>query len=327
MLAAALVGVSAAVVTAALPYIHIPALDLGIPIQPFGVLVATGVLLGAELARRYALRRGVDDDDMRTLTGWSVACGFIGAHVFDAVFYNTDKLLKEPILILKLWDGISSYGGFIGGITGLLIYLWRHKKWPALFADIAMVGMLPGFTIGRIGCSIVHDHIGSPTHFVLGVDYPVEFARQHGFSEAMRLHNLGFYELLYLIPINVLVLWLAFGRKRNPAGLLAALTAALYAPVRFFLEFLRLDDTDPRRFGLTFAQWMSIAALLAAIYAVIRIIRRGVPAPLAEELDGKKGGGRPPKLPDAVAGAAPAAGAAPRKGAGSQSRRKRGKTE
>ena len=64
------------------------------------------------------------------------------------------------------------------------------------------------------------------------------------------------------MPVNALVLWLAFrpGEKRLATrGLIAVLTGMLYAPVRFFLDFLRPEETDPRYLGLTFAQWASIA--------------------------------------------------------------------
>jgi len=81
------------------------------------------------------------------------------------------------------------------------------------------------------------------------------------------------------VPVNLLVLWLAFRpSKRMPAGFIAVLTAVLYAPVRFFLDFLRPEDTDPRIWGLTFAQWSSIAALALAIYAARRILKTGTPA-------------------------------------------------
>lgn len=40
--------------------------------------------------------------------------------------------------------------------------------------------------------------------------------------------------------------------------------------MRFFLEFLRLDTSDPRYGGLTFAQWCSLAAIYLATAATRR---------------------------------------------------------
>ncbi|MCA9676200.1 MAG: prolipoprotein diacylglyceryl transferase [Kofleriaceae bacterium] len=296
-----------------LPFFEMGHIDLfGLKLQYFGMLVATGVLVGAHLMRKLSERFGVDDDDLRGITAWIVVAGFIGAHVFDVLAYQSDKLSKEPLLLFKLWQGISSYGGFIGGVTGWGIYIWWKRLTPGLWGDLTMVGFMPGFTIGRIGCTVVSDHMGRQTDFFLGMDYPyaelVErghcriSAVAHGVplcpeypnvhvGDVVRIHNLGLYELLYLIPVCALLIYIGFRKKPHPAGLIAALSGLLYAPVRFFLEYLRLNETDPRYVGLTFAQWASIAAFSIAAYYTVHLLRHGTPSPRADELaDGAIGG-------------------------------------
>ena len=307
---AALVAVSQS--SEGLPYVSLPTLDLGIPIQPFGVIVAIGVLIGAEVMRRYALRHGVEEDDLRGLTGWVVVTGFLGAHVFDIVAYERDRWLgapgikADPLLILKVWDGISSYGGFIGGGLGFMFYLWWKRLTPGMWADATGVGLLLGFSIGRIGCTLVHDHIGRATTSSLGVDYPVnvlerhqligEIGRQHAVLDAagnsvIRAHNMAMYELAYLIPVNALVLYLAFQKKRRlAAGFIGVLIGLSYAPVRFVLEYWRLNESDERYAGMTFAQYSSIVFFLIAGYAAWRLYQNGNPAPTTAELGGRAGG-------------------------------------
>jgi len=287
-----------------LPFFELGSIDLGIKLQWFGILVATGVLIGASIMRKYTERFGCDDEDLRGITAWVVVSGFLGAHILDVLAYQQDELAKDPLILLKIWKGISSYGGFVGGAIGWTLFVWWRRLDAALWSDIAIVGLLPAFTIGRIGCSVVHDHMGRATEFFLGVDYPKHELAERGLLEAypqarglaadavIRIHNLGFYELLYLLPINAIILYLAFGRKPTKAGMLAALTGLLYAPVRFILEFNRLNETDPRYFGFTFAQWMSIVAFVAAAWVLARTLRTGTPRPLAEELGPKQIGGR-----------------------------------
>jgi phosphatidylglycerol:prolipoprotein diacylglycerol transferase len=306
-------AVAAIATSGGLPYIHLETIKIPIPgighlpLEPFGIIVACGVMIGAEISTRYARRRGVDEDDVRSLIGWVIISGFIGAHLFDTFFYELDELKRDPLRLVKIWAGISSYGGLIGGAIGWLIFLKRHPgRWSALFADICVVGFVPGFTIGRIGCSVVSDHVGSATDFVLGVDYPASFAVKHGFTEATRMHNLGFYEFLYLVPVSILVLWLGFRRPRLPVAFLAVLVGALYAPVRFYLDFLRYEDSDPRYFHLTPAQWVSIAVFVAAAIAAVVVLRKGRVAPLAAELGGRRGGYRDPDKAPLVAGPAAA---------------------
>jgi phosphatidylglycerol:prolipoprotein diacylglycerol transferase len=310
---------------AAIPFFeagHITIPGVGVDLQYFGILVATGVLLGAALMRRFAEKFGCDEDDIRGMTGWVVVTGFIGAHVFDVLAYQQSELARDPLLIVKLWKGISSYGGFIGGCAGWAFYQWWKRFQTGVWADITVMGLLPAFTIGRIGCTVVSDHIGAPTSSFLGMDYPLhevkgrlcpqigdvcpswldEAYKVHaGAAEhaVIRLHNLGLEEFLYLVPVNLLIIYLgfAFKKRRLPAGTLAALTGALYAPVRFFFEFLRPNQTDPRYVGMTFAQWASLGFFFAAVAGFVWILKNGKPATLAEELDPKLMGGRRDKVP------------------------------
>ncbi|MEO8845605.1 MAG: prolipoprotein diacylglyceryl transferase family protein [Kofleriaceae bacterium] len=262
-----------------LPYLEPPALPSVIPVHVFGVIVAIGVTIGAAVMRRYARRTGESEIDTRVVCAWVAVTGIIGAHVLDVVFYQPGEALRHPLVLLEVWTSISSYGGFVGGALGFAFVTWRRKLRVARWADITIVGLLVAFSIGRVGCTVVHDHIGAETSSAIGFDYPREVLAAHGalpeltsHASIIRAHNLGFEELLYLIPVNVLVLWLAF-RRRLPAGALAALTAALYAPVRFGLEHWRLASSDPPYGGLTFAQWCSVGVFVLAIVIGARIIR------------------------------------------------------
>jgi phosphatidylglycerol---prolipoprotein diacylglyceryl transferase len=284
---------------AALPYFHLGYIDLGLHIQAFGIIVATGVLIGAALLRRYAEWHGVSDEHIRGITGWVTVAGFIGAHVFDVLAYQWHELMNDPLLFLKVWDGISSYGGFIGGAVGFAIYVWWKRLPPRLFADITVVGLLPAFSIGRIGCTVVSDHIGaavdpSKWYSFLAMDYPraenLAHLAEHypGTSEFIRAWNLGLIEFLYLVPVNIIILWLAFRSSKRPnAGLIPVLTGVLYAPVRFGLDFLRPEETDPRYLGLTFAQWASIVAFGVAVYVAFRVLKHGEPAEVVAPTSGE----------------------------------------
>jgi phosphatidylglycerol---prolipoprotein diacylglyceryl transferase len=291
--------------TTGLPYFHLGALDIGIPIQGFGMIVAVGVLIGATPLRRYAEWHGVSDEHIRGLLTWVMVSGFLGAHEFDMIAYNWDGISQakdlDPAswwflprgawpsnwwLPFRIWDGISSYGGFIGGAMGFALYVWWKRLPARLFADITIVGLLPAFSIGRIGCTVVSDHIGARVdgdhwYSFLAMDYPSEIITHHAGApgEIIKAWNLGLIEFLYLVPVNLLILWLAFRpSKRMPAGFVTVLTGVLYAPVRFFLDYLRPEDTDPRHLGLTFAQWSSILAFGAALYAASRILKTGAAA-------------------------------------------------
>jgi phosphatidylglycerol---prolipoprotein diacylglyceryl transferase len=87
-------------------------------------------------------------------------------------------------------------------------------------------------------------------------------------------YDLGLLEMLYTIIIAIVCasLW---GKKRAP-GLYIGLTCVMYAPVRFALDFLRLDvgpTGDKRYLSLTFAQWACIAMLGFGIYMLFKARR------------------------------------------------------
>jgi len=297
---------------ATLPYFRLGQLDVGLPIQAFGVIVAIGVLIGASLLRRYAEWHGFSDDHIRGLTGWVTVTGFIGAHVFDVLFYQWDDFVENPALIFMIWKGIASYGGFLGGAMGWWFYVWWKRLPMREMADITVIGLLVAFSIGRIGCTVVSDHVGAAVanpdawYAGLAMDYPRalnvgNLAKHypHMTGEVIKAWNLGLIEFMYLVPVNTFILWLSF-RKAKPngtdaktgrakfihktnAGMATVLTGVLYAPIRFFLEFLRPTDTDPRYIGMTFAQWCSIAAFTGAAILAYRIVKNGKPSePVAE---------------------------------------------
>ena len=47
--------------------------------------------------------------------------GYIGAHLVDRFVYFPGETLANPISILKFWEGLSSFGGFVGSITAAWI--------------------------------------------------------------------------------------------------------------------------------------------------------------------------------------------------------------
>jgi phosphatidylglycerol:prolipoprotein diacylglycerol transferase len=240
-----------------LPF-SLPVLGDTLSIQPFGVLVAAGVLLGAWVAGRFAQRNDLDPVIAGDLVTYAVVTGFILGYFLNGLFYERDTLVQilgDPSLFFSTWLGLSSYGGFFGGILGCFIWRYR-KKIPLLpYANTVCFGLPFGWFFGRMGCFVVHDHPGKVTDFVLAVaDY------RFGAPPYQPRHDLGLYEMIYSALIIVLFVGLEH-RSRRSVGFYCVLLPLVYAPVRFFLDFLRatpLEGGDVRYAGLTPAQWSSI---------------------------------------------------------------------
>ena len=177
-----------------IPYIHVP--DPGF-IHPFGILVATGVLIGIWLATKRAKSMGYDLDRLNSFITWMLVCGFIGGHVLDEVFYHPKEILDEPWSLLMLWRSLSSFGGFIGAFTGIVLwkYFYFESRFPGHpwlgwigrirrrdavqpilpFADLILSVFPVAWVFGRSGCSSVHDHPGALA--AKGAFLAVEFPR------------------------------------------------------------------------------------------------------------------------------------------------------
>lgn len=240
---------------ATLPFHVIPPLELGpLVLNPFGFLVGLAGVVAVEVAGRRAARMGLDKGVMAWLYFWAIAGGWVGAHVYSALFYFPERTLADPLYLLKLWDGISSFGGFIGATLGVLGFLLRRRLPVAPHADVMLYGFAFGWIFGRTACWLVFDHPGLPTDFVLGMAYPLAL---EGLPKGTIRHNLGFYEMLYTLLICA-VIWHA-GRRPRPPGWITGVVLVLYAPVRFGLDFLRA--TDKQYLGLTAGQYAAVALL------------------------------------------------------------------
>lgn len=243
-------------------HIPLPFTDQTIPLQPFGLLVAAGVLLGAKLAEWWASRRGLDQRDIGDLISHSVTAGFLGAFSLNLLAYNFDALVafaqnpsKDTLLAMY---GISSYGGFIGGLLGGLLWAYRRKKSLMVTGEALTFAFPLAWFFGRMGCFVVHDHPGLVTDFPLAVaDYQV------GNPPFLPRHDLGLYEVLW--SAACLAIFFVLDRKPRPPGFYSGLILVLYAPVRFFLDYLRIEGVahaDTRWLGLTPAQYASVFFLV-----------------------------------------------------------------
>jgi phosphatidylglycerol:prolipoprotein diacylglycerol transferase len=278
-----------------IPFFTIEPIDIfGLKLQPFGILVATGVLFGAHLVRRYAEKHKLDLDVIQTMTAWTVIPGFLGAHFFDLIFYHPENVAEDPLIIIKLWAGISSVGGMLGGLIGFSWYHHRVRKKPEdilRYSDAALYGIVPAWVFGRVGCTIVQDHPGAPSDFPLAMT----------FKDGVARHNLGFYEMLWLVVIATVIFIIARNYKSRPAGFIAALAPTMYGPGRFMLDFLRApkaEGGDIRYLGLTPAHYVSIGfAAMGALLLWYAYARRQDPVGDYVEPDPDDGDGDevPPK--------------------------------
>lgn len=242
-----------------IPYISPEALKIG-PLQPFGIFVALGILFASWMLSRQAEREGLDSHALQDYAPWGVGVGVVVGHLFHLFAYHPEELSKSPFQILKVWDGLSSFGGLIGGILAAVVFFRVRKLRFRDYADAFALAVAPGWAIARLGCFAAHDHQGLRTDFFLAVNFP-----------GGPRHDLGLYDAAFLFAISGL-LW-ALRNAGLLRGRLLPLLSLLYAFGRFGFDFLRATDlsyVDARYLGLTPAQYGCFGLVAFGLWGLAR---------------------------------------------------------
>lgn len=253
-----------------------------IHLRTFGLLVAIGLLAGRAFTLHRAKQAGIERDEMDDAIFYILFPAFIFAHLVEAFFYHPELISQQgPVYLLKIWKGLSSFGGFFGGLFGFMFFVYRKKvKSPLIYAECILQGLVVGWIFGRLGCTIVFDHPGQLSNFFLAFQHP-DGAR----------HNLGFYEFLFTLLILLPTILILHRLKAKPGSYLAAVLI-LYTPARFFLDFLRLDisqNGDVRYLGLTPGQYSSIIFFVLGVFIVIKLFKSpSVPSVIIPPSESKK---------------------------------------
>ena len=264
-----------------LPYWQLGPWDIGpLTIHSFGLAIVIGLVLAITLGgNRFEKITGRAPEEFHNLAIYLIIFGWMFSHIFEVVMYQPHSIREDPLILFKVWGSISSVGGVLGGVIAFLIWAYRkpgedHLMW----ANVAGWTLPFAFFWGRVGCALVHDHPGKDaTDFALwnwiyeksGGSLPEVFPLAMEFPDGVIRHDLGFYEAIWWFFLAVLFFFL--GRKPRRRGFYLWLLPLLYAPVRFMLDFLRLEPNaalhgDVRYLGLTPAQYTVIGFFLLGLY-------------------------------------------------------------
>ena len=235
----------------------------GLLISWHGVFTALGIIAGVWLAVSVASRPrvNIDPDTAYTLGMIIVVCGIIGARALYVIEnYGDSPSLDSVTDIFRITEGgISIYGAIIGGAIAGWTYGLLKKLPAAAGADAAVFGMLLGLAIGRIGDIINGEHFAKVSDLPWAVTYSHPNSPAF-FREAM--HPAVAYEMIGdLVILGILaVLW----RLHPKSGVIFCAAFLLYAVMRFFVSFLRIDSEEPL-LGLSVPQLVSLAVIAVGL--------------------------------------------------------------
>lgn len=234
----------------------------------YGILVATGFLLGLWTASRRAWRSGISADAVMDFAPWLMAGVIAGARILHVVTYWKGDFSRQPwteIFMIQR-GGLVFYGGFFGATIAALIYT-RRKKIPLLkFADVLVPSLALGHAFGRIGCLMTGCCFGKQCSLPWAIHFPVGHDTHPTGLPATPVHPTQIYESILNFALYFFLAWL-YRRKKFGGQILAAYLLC-YAVLRSFVEIFR-DDYKPSEYffhgAISPGQFVSIGIFAAGL--------------------------------------------------------------
>ena len=230
------------------------ALDFGfIKIHWYGLMYLFGFLFGYWLAlhRIAAGRFPITKDQMSNFLSWIAIGVIVGGRTGYMVFYQTERLMHDPLSIFYVWEGGMAFHGGLLGVIGLTWFYANKVGVKPLVLGDALAPMIPiGLGLGRLGNFIGAELWGRPTDLPWGMVFP---------SAGPELrHPSQLYELLLEGLILFILVWWFSAKSRQP-GRVTGLFLVGYGVSRFMVEFVREPDGH---LGFVWLDWMTMGQLL-----------------------------------------------------------------
>jgi prolipoprotein diacylglyceryl transferase len=251
-------------------------IDLGpLSLNFYGLCIGIGVLVAVWMGQRRWAARGGDPEDVASVATWAVPAGLIGARAYHVI---TDWRPIEEWL--KVWEGgLGIPGGLIGGI-GVGVWAARRRGMDLGQAVDALVPGIPvAQAIGRLGNWFNQEIFGRPSDLPWAVEIdpqhrPARYADQATFQPAF------LYEALWNLAVAAVLIRLdRTGRLRK--GMVLPLYVLGYGIGRFLVESIRTDAAT-HILGIRVNHWMSGAAVVLSLVALVVLSRRSGPSYYAE---------------------------------------------
>jgi len=230
-------------------------------IYSYGLMLALAFLVTGYFFRRELKRTGLPPS-----LGDSIVMGAILGGIGGAKLYSVIEGLNEAnALYVRSFfsgSGLVWYGGFAGGVTVVVIIIWRSGFPMMRVLDLVAPLLSLGYAFGRMGCFLSGDgDYGPPTDLPWGMAFP-----NGTVPTVQRVHPTPLYEIALSLMIFAF-LWRM--RKRSlPTGWMFGMYLILGGAERFITDFWRL--TPVVALGMTMAQITSIVAIIVGTVMVSR---------------------------------------------------------
>jgi prolipoprotein diacylglyceryl transferase len=261
-------------------WVHFPSTWARLPVDGirYYSLLYVLVFLGGYKLLDWQLRRaGADPEDAHDFVLYGVVAVLVGARLGHVLFYEWQRVVRDPLWSLEIHHGgLSSHGAALGLAVAMYAYTRQRRQSFVEGCDRFAFSAALGAVLVRIGNLFNSEIVGKRT----GTSWGVRFPRYDGYLDPPLRHPTQIYEALLGLAVLGLLFWAdrRLGGERRPRGLLIALFLGAYFSGRFLVEFWKEVPLSETAGGLDTGQWLSIAPALAGVVGCYVGWQRRVPA-------------------------------------------------
>ena len=257
----------------------------------FGVMYLLG-------RRRAGAGTGWSVQDVSDLVFYGVAGIVLGGRIGFVLFYGFEQFLRDPLWLLRIWEGgMSFHGGLLGALAAMAVFARRRVvqegdggQGPSRrsFLEVAdfVAPLVPlGIGLGRLGNFINAELPGRVTESALGLHFPC--ASVHGLSiacygefETATRHVSSLYQAAGEGLLLFAVVWWFSARVRSLAasgggswwvtpGRVSGCFLVASGIIRFATEFFREPDAG---IGFIAFDWLTMGQLLSLPTAALGVL-------------------------------------------------------
>lgn len=263
---------------------HYPAIDpvivsLGpLAVRWYGLTYLAAFMVSWWLGNRQRRRGfpGWTPQQVSDLVFYGALGAVIGGRIGYVLFYAFEPLLRDPLVLLRIWDGgMSFHGGLLGAVAAMAWFGRRSDKGFWQVTDF-MAPLVPiGLGLGRLGNFANTELPGRMTDASWGLVYPCDADAIRSINmictgewEAFARHPSPLYQAFAEGVVLFGLVWLVAARPR-PAAVVSGTFLAGYGALRFVTETFREPDAH---IGFIAFDWLTMGQLLSLPMAIVGML-------------------------------------------------------
>ena len=116
-----------------------------------GIILAFQISLMALRRAHLWVKAPMSDNQLEDLLFWVTIGIILGGRIGYVLFYQPGVYLKDPLSIVRVWEGgMAFHGGIIGVVLAGWLYCRKHGLPKLSTSDLVVLGAPVGLLLGRL---------------------------------------------------------------------------------------------------------------------------------------------------------------------------------